>query len=309
MDTSFLRSEYKQLRFSEYPFGTSASTRYLYLSPQHQTVLESTLRMIGLHQGLAVVEGLNGVGKSSIARRVAEILSDSHDAAGEELYPTVYIHTVAYRSSFSAISDIAERFAQIPPQRSELAAGRELERWLVAQRAAGRTPVLLLDDAQLLAPASLEAFQSIHNFDVEQKLLQVVFFGQTIELRELIAGNKGLLHRISTWNTLNPLSASDALAMINFRCQVAGRSAPLLEDDAYASLYHMSQGIPRTLVSLCAELLTVLERSGKLVAGLAEAEAAIANYQRRPVGKPATPAKPTPPAAPTSPKPRGKQKR
>jgi type II secretory pathway predicted ATPase ExeA len=40
--------------------------------------------------------------------------------------------------------------------------------------------------------------------------------------------------------------------MILFRLQVAGRSEPLIADDAFELLYEESQGVPREIVRLCA---------------------------------------------------------
>ena len=51
---------------------------------------------------------------------------------------------------------------------------------------------------------------------------------------------------------LPPLALPSALQMILFRLQVAGRSEPLIADDAFEVLYEKSQGVPREIVRLCA---------------------------------------------------------
>ena len=48
------------------------------------------------------------------------------------------------------------------------------------------------------------------------------------------------------------LALPSALQMILFRLQVAGRSAPLIADDAFELLYEQSRGVPREIVRLCA---------------------------------------------------------
>ncbi len=273
-------SAYKALGFKEYPFSVSADPRFLYLSSQHQVVLEAVQRIIAEHQGLAVVEGQVGVGKSSLARR----LHDMYNDAGPD-YNTLYLHTAFYKTAFDAMSDIVSKFG-VRRRRSEVALRNEFERWLVDQRTKSKTPVIIVDDAQLLAPESLEAFQSIYNFDVREKLAQVILFGQT-EIRELIAHNSGLLSRVVSWQTILPLAPGEALSLINFRCQVAGRYDALLKESAFQRLYEFSGGLPRTIVIICAEILNLLEREGQHTADDKVVREAIEIYQRRPDYQPA----------------------
>ena len=51
---------------------------------------------------------------------------------------------------------------------------------------------------------------------------------------------------------LPPLTLSSALQMVLFRLQVAGRSEPFIDDDAFELLYEHSQGVPREIIRLCA---------------------------------------------------------
>ena len=51
---------------------------------------------------------------------------------------------------------------------------------------------------------------------------------------------------------LPPLTLSSALQMVLFRLSVAGRSMPLINDDAFEVLYEKSQGVPREIIRLCA---------------------------------------------------------
>jgi type II secretory pathway predicted ATPase ExeA len=40
--------------------------------------------------------------------------------------------------------------------------------------------------------------------------------------------------------------------MVLFRLNVAGRSEPFIDDDAFELLYDRSQGVPREIIRLCA---------------------------------------------------------
>jgi len=273
--TLALSQFYKKLGFKEHPFLVSADPRFLFLSSQHQFVLEAIQRVIATRQGLAVIEGGVGVGKTTLARRLYDLLY-----ADTFYFHPLYIHTASYKSTWEALSDIASRFG-VPPQRSEKALAHAFERWLIQQRAAGRAPVIIIDDAQHLGMRSLDAFQYIYNFDLHDKLAQMIMFGQS-EIRELIAQSSGLLSRVVSWQTILPLPAGEALAMINFRCAVAGRPEPLLEESAFQRLYEYSNGLPRTVVIVCSEILSWLERDGKYVADDGIVLKAIDSHRQRP---------------------------
>jgi general secretion pathway protein A len=290
--TLALTQFYKKLGFKEHPFLVSADPRFLFLSSQHQVVLEAIQRVVVTRQGLAVVEGAVGVGKTTLARRLYDMLRGD-----EKLFQPLYIHTATYKSTWEAMSDIAARLG-VARQRSEKALTRAFERWLIFKRAEGQMPVIIIDDAQHLGWRSLNAFQYIYNFDVHDKLAQVIMFGQS-EIRELIAQNSGLLSRVVSWQTILPLPPGETLSMINFRCAVAGRTEPLLEESAFYRLYEYSGGLPRTIVIVCSDILSLMERAGKTIADEAIVNEAIENHKQRPEYQPArSPVARRKPAAP-----------
>jgi len=95
-----------RLGFREHPFLPSADPRFLYLSKQHLAVLERVQDVINWREGLSVVEGVIGVGKTSIARRLHQMFEY------DDGYSTVYIHTATYSTATQAARDIASAFGQ-----------------------------------------------------------------------------------------------------------------------------------------------------------------------------------------------------
>lgn len=277
MPPSDRKAIYQRVGFTENPFAVAADPRFHYLSAQHRVVLDNLQAIVDDHQGLAVVEGAMGVGKSMLARRLHAQYEKERDS-----YRVLYLHTAAYKTAFEALSDITERLG-LPMRRGAHAKRLELERWLLAQHRTGYTVVIIVDDAQMLSPASLEVFHYLYNFDVREKLVQVVLFGQT-EIRDLLDANKPLRSRVLAWETLLPMRPADALNMINYRCQVAGHPQPILDESAFMALYEASEGNPRTLVILCQDVVKLLAASGQKVADLAAAEQAIQRFQQRPDG-------------------------
>src|SRR5574341_1356892 len=97
---------------------------------------------------------------------------------------------------------------------------REFESFLVDQKEANRNVVGILDDSQLMSPDALSLVHHIYNFDINQKLAQVVLFGQP-ELQRIFNERPEVLSRVDSWFRLNPLSLEDTLELIRFRSAVA----------------------------------------------------------------------------------------
>ena len=120
--------------------------------------------------------------------------------------------------------------------------------------------VVLLDDVQLMEHDALEVIQRMYNFDYDAKVVQVLAFGQS-EMRQLFESNKAVNARVFVRLSLPPLTLSSALQMVLFRLHVAGRTEPLINDDAFEVLYEHSQGIPREIIRLCAQAMDHLLQS------------------------------------------------
>jgi len=116
---------------------------------------------------------------------------------------------------------------------------------------ANRNVVVLLDDAQLMSAEALEVIHRLYNFDYDSKVVQVLAFGQR-EILPLFEANKAVNARVFVRLVLPPLTLASALQMVIFRLRVAGRSEPLIDDDAFELLYERSDGVPREIIRLCA---------------------------------------------------------
>lgn len=135
-----------------------------------------------------------------------------------------------------------------------------LHRRLIELAAAGKSTVLLIDEAQALPTATLEALRLLTNLETERaKLLQVVLFGQP-ELEATLARPefRQLRQRITFSYQLRALDERDASRYLNERLAVAGyRGEPLFEGAAVRRLVQGSGGIPRLLNILAHKALMV----------------------------------------------------
>jgi general secretion pathway protein A len=263
-----------QLGFREYPFSLSADPRFLYLSTQHNAVLQRVEDLINWRQGLAVVEGQIGVGKTTIARRLYEM-----HVMDEENYNIIYIHTAEYASAIEATRDISGAFGR-RRMRANIDQLRDFEAFLLDVRKKNQNAVVIIDDAQKMSADALNAFQNFLNFDVSAKLIQIILFGQP-EIHVAFGRNEAVLDRVSSWQRLSPLPSDEALNMIKFRSVVAGREDPLLTDSAFLLLYEFTKGVPRPMIIICGELLHILSREHKSRADTDEMNMAIKSFQER----------------------------
>ncbi len=262
------------LGLKEHPFRSSADPRFLYLSRNHHNVLERLLDIIEWREGLAVVEGHIGTGKTSLARRLYELAVQDKTAA------PVYIHTSAFSTQMDCARDISAAFG-IRGRRSYIDQLRGLESHLVQLRKTGLNAVVILDDAQFMEPDSLDAVQNMLNFDISEKLIQIILFGQQ-EIKELFVQKPAVHGRVVHWQTLGPLPFVEMVGLINFRLTVAGRPEPMFSEAALEQLYAFSKGVPRPLVVLCGVVLRLLANSRANIADINEVDEAILIYSQRP---------------------------
>jgi len=233
-----------RLGLKEDPFKLSADPRYLYLGPEHLAVYRQAQGVISRRRGLALISGDMGMGKSSLARRLYDVY------ASEENVNVCYVHTAAFKSAMDAARQISNSL-NVPLQRSFQRQMEGLEKFMANAYTNDRNVIVLLDDAQLMEPEALEVLHRLYNFDYDAKVVQVLAFGQS-EMTSVFETNKPVNARVFVRLALPPLTLSSALQMVLFRLRVAGRSEPMINDDAFEILYEKSQGVPREIIRLCA---------------------------------------------------------
>lgn len=133
-----------------------------------------------------------------------------------------------------------------------------LETFLQRVHREGRRPLLIVDEAQDLAPDALEELRLLTNLQAEnQPLLQIFLVGQD-ELRQkvLTQGLEQLHQRIVAACNLAPLTLDSVEAYIKHRLSHVGwDNNPELHANIYSPIYLHSLGIPRVVNQICSRLL------------------------------------------------------
>ncbi len=235
----------KAFGLAEKPFTVSPNPRFLYLSRHHLEALDHLRYGIQERMGFVVVTGEVGTGKTTILRSLLEGLGDDTSTA------FVFNTRVTSMQLLKLIlTDLG-----IEPR----GAGKEdlvqaLNEFLVGQIERGHNTVVVIDEAQNLAPDVLEELRLLSNLETAQeKLLQILLVGQP-ELNYLLnlPQLRQLRQRISVMYHLQPLSLDETGEYIRHRLAVAGAARDdIFTPEAVQGVYYYARGYPRLVNILC----------------------------------------------------------
>src|SRR5690349_16823756 len=242
----------------EKPFSLSADPRFLYRSPTHGPAFDALLAGIRRREGLIVLTGEIGTGKTTLCRSVLQHLDRRTFAAfvpdpfvsREDLLKTLLVDF-----GVIAISDITRgRFNGA--SRSELS--YLLYEFLDSLVPLQAFAVLVIDETQNLSLPLLEEIRILSELERREKLLQVVLIGQP-ELRSnlRLPQMRQVDQRVSVRCELVALDAGGVVGYVNHRLVVAGLGGSTVEftPAALDALYEGSAGVPRVINRLCDRAL------------------------------------------------------
>jgi general secretion pathway protein A len=228
---------------AEKPFSITPDPRYLFLSGRHAEALAHLVYGIDEAGGFIQLTGEVGTGKTTIIR---SLLARQHDKASIALILNPRMAAAEFMLT------LCEELGIGVPDSAENSVKELIDilnRYLLKAHAEGRRVVLVVDEAQTLAPELLEQVRLLTNLETEtQKLLQIILIGQP-ELRDMLARNdlRQLAQRITGRYHLDPLSRDEAVAYIKHRLRVAGATTDLFSNGALRELFRVSGGVPRLL--------------------------------------------------------------
>lgn len=251
------------------PFRLSPDTAFYFPGSSHQQALTMLQLALADGEGFLKLTGEVGLGKTLLCRTLLAQL-------GPEFF-TAWIPNPDQSPASMRASLARELGLDLPVNVGQDRAIRQITDRLIALASEGRRPVLLIDEAQALPTATLEAIRLLTNIETEQrKLLQVVLLGQPELDRRLAQPNlRQLLQRISFSHRLQPLDADDVAAYVRHRLRVAGHAdGELFSIGALRALAGHSGGVPRLVNILAHKALLVGFGRGVAQIGTAEVERA-----------------------------------
>jgi general secretion pathway protein A len=238
--------------FSEKPFTITPNPQFIYLSEQHREAFAHLLYGIDSHAGFIAMTGEVGTGKTTVLRTLLTRLDS-------ERYRSALIFNPC-RSGEQLLASICREFGVTPDERNGYGYQDALNLFLLDQHAAGRTVVLVVDEAQNLSPDVLEQVRMISNLEtVHNKLIQIILAGQP-ELNDVLNRHdlRQLSQRITVRCHLTPMDRRDTAEYIRHRLKVSGCRIPgLFSSGAVKRIYRFSRGVPR-LINIVSEQALVM---------------------------------------------------
>lgn len=236
--------------FREKPFTITPNPDFIYLSGIHREAFAHLLYGIDSHAGFIALTGEVGTGKTTVLRTLLS-----------QLDPDKYRSALIFNPCLSRgqlLANVCREFGITEGKKGGFAYLDALNRYLLEQNSAGRTVVLVIDEAQNLKPDVLEQIRLLSNLETERdKLIQIILAGQP-ELEDVLSRHdlRQLNQRITVRCRLTPMELHDTGDYISHRLKVSGNRIPgLFSSGAVKRIYRFSRGIPRLINVACEQAL------------------------------------------------------
>jgi general secretion pathway protein A len=236
------------------PFSIAPDPRLLFMSEQHREALAHLLYGVQGGGGFVLLTGEIGTGKTTVCRSFLEQVPRQVQLAyifNPKLTVLELLETVCHE--FGVPMDLpAHRAATVKDYLDPL------NEFLLRSHAAGRNSVLVIDEAQNLAPEVLEQLRLLTNLETsERKLLQIILIGQP-ELRDMLARPEleQLAQRVIARYHLRAMAPQESELYVRHRLEACGLQRPLpFNRAALRSIHAATGGVPRRINLLCDRAL------------------------------------------------------
>jgi type II secretory pathway predicted ATPase ExeA len=262
----------------ENPFHSGHQMRFLYPSREHQEARAHLRYGIENREPFVLITGEVGTGKTTA-------LYDALAEWGSKVSVALVTNSALTREEM--IEEISLRFG-LPLQAgtSKPQALAQLERHLLSVHNRGEHAVLLLDEAQNLAPDLLEEIRLLSNLETRgERLVQIFLVGQPeLEAKLTDPQLRQLRQRISVHYRLNPLSPEETAGYIHHRISVAGGNPwAAFPPEACREVYRVTHGIPREINTIATQAMITAYSEGEVSVTTAHVQAAARESEFRSV--------------------------
>jgi general secretion pathway protein A len=253
-----------------FPFSLSPNPEYMYVAGVTARTLAKTTFAIDQRQGLSVIIGDYGTGKTMLARYIYNSYT-----SGDVREPTVvaYIPDPPHPSARDLQRRIIQELGGKSGQRTSDSLMEDLRKMVLDVLTAGQNCIVMIDEAQVLIRRQLDVIRELFNFNAGGMVpVQVVLIGKE-ELRLSLRNAPDLNDRVAARSTLEPFTPAESTELVNFRLNRAGCKTTLFLPDALDLLYDLSKGYPRKAVKLAGAALWYIVEFGldRISAGVLDA--------------------------------------
>lgn len=238
-------------RRPETPFANDNDVRVFFPTDNRDEVLNALMGLVQGEFGILIVNGKAGTGKTTVMRVLKERVAAQAD---------VVALTAPLSTTRPLLQTLCRRLG-ISGSRDRAQSAQRLRKKLVRDARAGRRALLVIDQAERLAPYELAQLDELLSVVLAgQQLLPVAVLSRPTarpifdhpglnRLRALVLGEV----------TLAPFTLAETELFIASEVQAAGLPRELFTPDAVAELHARAQGIPDEINDLAAAALTRIE--------------------------------------------------
>lgn len=231
------------------PFQLKPDADFFFGSKGHKRAMAYLEYGLGQGEGFIVITGEVGAGKTTLVRNLFRKLES------EKIVAAQIVNT--HLDSDDTLRMVVSAFGLPYEDASKAALLTRLEQFLRQCDKQGKRALLVVDEAQNLAPRAVEELRMLSNFQSANKsLLQTFLLGQPEFRRTLLSGDmQQLLQRVIATYHLGPMDAAETQAYIEHRLHTVGwRDNPSLSENAFDTIFDFTGGIPRKINTLCDRL-------------------------------------------------------
>ena len=247
------------------PFGVTADPRFTYASRSHSSAFEEVTDALRRGEGLIVVTGGTGTGKTMLCRALLQSF-DRRTFLSIVLDPRLTVNDLFQHLlvDFGLVTRSEPSGTRSGVDRHQFVSA--LQRFLSGLTPVGGQAVIVIDEAQHLDPDVLEEIRLLSNFERgDARLLQIVLVGQPdLDTALRRPHMRQVAQRIARRIELHPLSADEVPEYIERRLLVAsagdgradfGANPVRFSSAAVRAIVRISGGIPRVINALCDRAL------------------------------------------------------
>ena len=269
---------------TDQPFAITTDPKFFYLSSSHQKAFSELLNGLRRREGMLLLTGETGTGKTTLCRTVLESL-------GQRTFSAMILNP--YMSGAEVFRIVLRDFGLVSHEELRRGALAQadvpqlldtLEGFLRSLMSIDSHAVIVLDEAQSLAPQVLDQIRLLTALEKDnRRLVQIVLCGQpsllqTLKTEPMHALNERITRRV----VLSPLVAEEVEAYIQHRLAIAGGTdAVSFDGNATRVVSELAHGLPRRINVLCDRALQegriegvsvitaeLVKRAAKSVAGV-----------------------------------------
>lgn len=234
---------------SRQPFQITPDTDFFFPGAERQDTLNGLIHSAEHNEGIIKVVGEIGSGKSLLCRMLANQLPDN--------FQVVFLANPNLNAD-AVVTAILGDLGVAPAPNGFNHPTQLLQRYLLEQNQQNRRVLLLVEEAQAMPPATLEALRLLTNLETAKtKLLRMILFGQP-ELDQTLNTHalRQFRDRITQNFYLRAVQLDESGAYLHHRLGVAGyQGPPLFQDEVLTRLQQESAGRLRPLNVLADKTL------------------------------------------------------